>query len=72
MEFLSKQTFTCRENVSVWTERQTDKIGNDILDENVTLPLIAFLQQPIIFKLIKKLRNPVGNWTQLATRYSMV
>ena len=30
MKFLSRQTFACRENVSVWTERQTDKIiGND-------------------------------------------
>ena len=32
MEFLSRQTFASRENVSVWTERQTDKIGNDILE----------------------------------------
>jgi hypothetical protein len=38
MEFLSRQTFTSRENVSVW-ERQTDKIGNDILETlgNVTV-----------------------------------
>ena len=39
MEFLSRQTFACRENVSVWTERQTEKIGNDILETlgNVTV-----------------------------------
>ena len=40
MEFLSRQTFACRENVSVWTERQTDnEIGNDILETlgNVTV-----------------------------------
>ena len=29
MEFLWRQTIACRENVSVWTERQTDKIRND-------------------------------------------
>jgi hypothetical protein len=39
MEFLSRQTFACIEDVSVLTERQTDKIGNDILEtlENVTV-----------------------------------
>jgi hypothetical protein len=39
MEFLCRQTFACRENVSVWTGRQTDKIGNDILETlvNVTV-----------------------------------
>jgi hypothetical protein len=31
MKFLLRQTFASRKNVSVWTERQTDKIGNDIL-----------------------------------------
>ena len=29
MEFLWRQTIACRENVTVWTERQTDKIRND-------------------------------------------
>jgi hypothetical protein len=34
-----EKTFACRENVSVWTELQTDKIGNDILETlgNVTV-----------------------------------
>jgi hypothetical protein len=38
-EFLSRPTLAWRENVSVWTERQTDKIGNDILETlgNVTV-----------------------------------
>ena len=38
MEFLSIQTFACRENVSVWTEHQTDKTGSDILERFKTLP----------------------------------
>ena len=29
MEFLWRQTIACRENVTMWTERQTDKIRND-------------------------------------------
>ena len=29
MKFLSRQTTACCENVSVWTERQTEKIEND-------------------------------------------
>jgi RNA-splicing ligase RtcB len=35
--FCQEKTFVCRENVSLWTERRTDKIGNDILEtlENV-------------------------------------
>ena len=39
MEFLSRQSFASRENVSVWTELQADKIGNDILEMlgNVTV-----------------------------------
>ena len=39
MELLSRQTIACLENVSVWTECQTDKIGNDILETlgNVTV-----------------------------------
>jgi hypothetical protein len=48
MEFLSRQTFASRENVSVWTERQTDKSENDILLEtlgNVKLPCAHSLRQ---------------------------
>jgi hypothetical protein len=39
MDFLSRQIFAYRENVSVWTQRQTDKIGNDILETlgNITV-----------------------------------
>jgi hypothetical protein len=40
MEFLSEKNICMPcENVSVWTEHQTDKIGNDNLEtlENVTV-----------------------------------
>ena len=39
MKFLSRQTIACRENVSIWTERQTVKTGNNILERlgNVTV-----------------------------------
>jgi hypothetical protein len=37
--FCREKTFACREKVSLWTERQTDKIGKDILETlgNVTV-----------------------------------
>ena len=44
MEFLSRQTFACRENGSVWTERQTDKIGKNIFHAcNHMLPMVKTL-----------------------------
>ena len=37
--FCQEKKFVCRENISLCTERRTDKIGNDILEtlENVTV-----------------------------------
>ena len=48
MEFLSRQTFVFRENVSVWTERQIDKIGKDILETLKTLPCARSLIDHIV------------------------
>jgi hypothetical protein len=55
MEFLSRQTFAFRENVSgVWTELQADKIGNDILE---TLPCAHSLNHYFSFDNSQILRK---------------